>query len=136
MSGRVFKITLSERRYRFQPEALRDHAPRRPGVYLLLAGDGGSPKVLYVGAAIPGRGESVYAALAGHLMGNLRPNKTDLLKHARDLYFEFLADADVSAPEDYLDIAGALAARTPPCIKPPGKGLASGRYDSVSLEVS
>jgi len=133
---RVFRVRMSECCYRFLADNLIPHAPRKPGVYKILAIDEkmGS-EVLFVGWAVPGHGETLYAALAGHLMGRLRPTSQDLAKAAREVYFEYLAAADVETPEDYKDIAGALIARFKPRLNPATPPPSSGKYSSVDIVV-
>ena len=126
---------MSERRYRFEVDNLMPHAPRKPGVYQFTADDERGPgRVLFVGCAIPDKGETIYHALAGHFMGNRRPSKETLLRASPNIYFEHLTDADVSSVEDYLDIAGALIARHKPPLNPDGPSPASGRYGSIELQ--
>lgn len=131
---RTFHIRMSECCYPFLAANLIPHAPRKPGIYKLLSVDDkmGS-EVLYVGWAAPGHGETLYAALAGHMMGRLRPSSADLSKATRDVYFEYAAEADVASPEDFKDIAGALIARFKPRLNPSAPPPASGRYGPVEV---
>lgn len=131
---KTFRIKVSECCYRFQAANLIPHAPRKPGVYKLLTVDErlGS-ETLFVGWAVPGHGESVYAALAGHMMGRLRPTPQDLGKAAKDVYFEYIVDADVSSPDDFKDIAGALISLLKPRLNPAAPAPSTGRYSSVEL---
>jgi len=49
---RTFKVKMSERCFRFKPDALPSHAPPKPGVYEFVTfGADGAAKVLYVGLA-------------------------------------------------------------------------------------
>jgi hypothetical protein len=121
--------------YRFHPANLRPNVPRRPGVYKLLRVDAKlGREVLYVGWTAPGSSATLYAALAAHVMGRLRPSLDDLRKAGGEPYFEFIADADVGCAEDFQDIAACLIARhrprLNPCVPPPY----SGRYASVDVE--
>ncbi|MBI5243759.1 MAG: hypothetical protein HY922_08770 [Elusimicrobia bacterium] len=109
---RMFHIKRSERCYRLKPEALRAHAPRRPGVYELLSCDAkGGPEVLYVGLALP---QTIYERLAAHLMGNVRPTADELRQSHPNVYFDFIAEADIESQEELRDIAGALMIRHNP----------------------
>ena len=132
--NKTFKLRMSERCFRFKPDALPGHAPKKPGVYEFVTFDAKmTPVVLYVGVAAPGAGETVYDALAQHMMGNLRPASEDLFKAAKDVYFDFVAEWDGDA-EDLKDIAAALIAKHKPSLNPDGAPATSGRYASVTLE--
>src|SRR6185369_9940392 len=76
MSKRSFKITMSERCFRFKPDALDSHAPRGPGVFEFVIFDPQvQPIVLFVAAT-----DSIYSSLANHLMGNAKPTADELFK--------------------------------------------------------
>ena len=132
--NKTFKLRMSERCFRFKPDALPSHAPRKPGVYEFVTFDAKmEPQVLYVGVASPGAGETVYDALAQHMMGNLRPASEDLFKAAKDVYFDYVAEWDGDV-EDLKDIAAALVAKHRPKLNPSAPPATSGRYASVTLE--
>ncbi|TPW19032.1 MAG: hypothetical protein FD126_3092 [Elusimicrobia bacterium] len=132
--NKTFKLRMSERCFRFKPDALPGHAPRQPGVYEFVTFDAKmQPQVLYVGVAAPGAGETVYDALAQHMMGNLRPASEDLFKAAKDVYFDYVAEWDGDV-EDLKDIAAALIAKHKPQLNPAAPPATSGRYASVTLE--
>lgn len=132
--NRTFKLRMSERCFRFKPDALPGHAPRKPGVYEFVTFDAKmEPQVLYVGVAAPGAGETVYDALAQHMMGNLRPASEDLFKAAKDVYFDFVAEWDGDV-EDLKDIAAALVAKHKPKLNTGAPPPTSGRYATVTLE--
>ena len=132
MQNRTFKIVMSERCFRFKPEALGNHAPHQPDVYEFVTFDEKvQPIVLYVGVSLPG---TIYDALAGHMMGNLKPSSDELFKAAKDVYFDYVASADVGSPEDFKDIAGALIAKHRPKLNPAEKIPSSGQYAAVALE--
>lgn len=134
MSARSFKLRMSERCFRFKPDALPGHAPRKPGVYEFVTFDAKmQPEVLYVGLALPGAGETVFDALAQHMMGNRRPTSEDLFKAAKDVYFDYVAEWD-GDDEDLKDIAGALSFKHKPRLNPTTPPPSSGRYASVTLE--
>ena len=136
VSARTFRLTMSERCYRFKPDALGSHAPRKPGVYEFVAfNERMEPEVLYVGLALPGGLKTIFDALAAHMMGNVRPTAEDLFKAAKDVYFDYVLVADVDSPEDFKDIAGALMAKHKPRLNPPGAPLpSSGKYPKVELQ--
>ena len=130
-TGRVFRIKRSERCYRLRPETLRAHAPRRPGVYELIAYDSkGEPAVLYVGLALP---QTLYDRLVCHLMGNIRPTADELRKPYPEVYFDFIADADIACPEELKDIAGALIIRHNPRYNLLQNPPSSGKHRDVTL---
>ncbi|MBI3548012.1 MAG: hypothetical protein HY078_03060 [Elusimicrobia bacterium] len=132
MEQRTFKIVMSERCFRFKPDALPSHAPRQPGVYEFVMFDANvQPIVLFVGLALPG---TVYDALAAHMMGNIRPSADDLFRISKDIYFDYVASADVSSPEDLKDIAGALVAKHKPRLNPAEPKFSSGQYAGVQLQ--
>lgn len=132
MGKKTFKIVMSERCYRFKPDALPSHAPRAPGVYEFVMFDPQlRPIVLYVGLALPG---TVYDALARHMMGGLRPTAEELFRIAKDVYFDFVASSDAASPEELKDVAGALIAKHRPRLNPPGAAPSSGRYSEVAVE--
>ncbi len=134
---RTFKVRMSERCFRFKPDALGSHAPRKPGVYEFIAFDKEmKPEVLYVGLALPGGGETIYDAIAAHMIGNIRPTSEDLFNTAEDIYFDFVDEADLEFPEEHKDIAGALIRRHKPRLNPQGPPPSSGPEDTVTIKGS
>ncbi len=132
---RTFKIRMSERCFRFKPDALGSHAPRKPGVYEFITFDKEmKPEILYVGLALPGKGETIYDAIAAHMMGNIRPTTEDLFNASKDIYFDFVDEVDVESSEEHKDIAGALIRRHKPRLNPQVPPPSSGKYDSVAIE--
>ncbi|MBI4425851.1 MAG: hypothetical protein HY554_19125 [Elusimicrobia bacterium] len=128
---RTFKIAMSERCYRFKPEALDNHAPKSPGVYEFVTFDAQlKPEVLYVGVSTP---QTLYEALAAHLMGSRRPTGDDLFRAAKDVYFDFVASSDAASPEDLQDIAASLAARAKPRLNGASGPGYTGRYEAVEV---
>ena len=127
---RVFKISMSERCYRFKPDALDSHAPRSPGVYEFVIFDPQlQPIVLYVGLT-----DSIYASLAKHLMGSIKPTSDELFKISRDVYFDYVAASDAKDADDWKDIAGALIRRHNPRLNAGGAVPSSGRYQEIELD--
>jgi len=129
--SRVFKVTMSDRCFRFKPDALPSHAPQKPGVYEFVTFDEArNAQVLYVGLALE---KTVYDCLSEHLMGKRAPASADLFAAAKDVYFDYVADADIESLEDLKDIAGALVAKHKPRFNS-GAAPSSGKYGSVTVE--
>jgi excinuclease UvrABC nuclease subunit len=120
---------MSERCFRFKPDALPSHAPPKPGVYEFVTFDaGGTAKVLYVGLS-----QSVYQSLSDHLANKAEPTADELFAAAKDVYFDYVADADIDSIDDLEDIAGAFIAKH----KPPfnsGEAPSSGKYAAVEIQ--
>ncbi len=128
---KTFTITMSERCFRFKPDALGPHAPRTPGVYEFVTFDAQmKPEVLYVGIAHP---DTLYDALAAHMMGNRRPSKDELFAAAKDVYFDYVAQSDAATPEDLQDIAASFAAKHKPRLNPASNPAFTGRFTDVEL---
>lgn len=128
---KTFTITMSERCFRFKPDALGPHAPRTPGVYEFVTFDAKlTCEVLYVGVAHP---DTLYDALAAHLMGSRRPTKDELFAAAKDVYFDYVAQSDAASLEDLQDIAASFAAKHSPKLNPKGSPAFTGRYEKVEL---
>ena len=129
--SRVFKLTMSERCFRFKPDALPSHAPQKPGVYEFVTFDAQmKPIVLFVGLALE---KSVYDCLSEHLANKLAPTAEQLFAAAKDVYFDYVADADIESLDDLKDIAGALVAKHKPRFNK-GAAPSSGKYAAVSVE--
>ncbi len=127
---RVFKIAMSERCFRFKPDALPSHAPPKPGVYEFVTFDAErNASVLYVGLAKT----SVFDALSDHMLGKAKPTAADLFAAAKDVYFDYVAAADIDSLEDLQDIAGALVKKHSPSFNA-GEPPSSGKYSEVVLE--
>ncbi|MBI5630538.1 MAG: hypothetical protein HY921_06615 [Elusimicrobia bacterium] len=127
---KVFKVRMSERCFRFKPDALGSHAPPRPGVYEFVTFENGSAVVLYVGLALD---KGVSQALGEHMMGQAAPAAAELFAVAKDIYFDYVAEADIESLEDLKDIAAVLSAKHRPRFNPqplPG----TGRYAAVEIE--
>jgi hypothetical protein len=129
--SRVFKVTMSERCFRFKPDALPSHAPPKPGVYEFVTFDEArNAKVLYVGLALE---KSVFDCLFEHLTNKRAPTAEQLFGAAKDVYFDYVADADIEDLSDLKDIAGALVTRHKPQFNE-GAAPSSGKYSAVSVE--
>ena len=128
---RTFKLVMSERCFRFKPDALPSHAPSKPGVYEFVTFDAsGKATVLYVGLALTG---GIYEALNNHLMGTASPTAAELFKVSKDIYFDYVAHADIESLDDLKDIAGALIKKHKPQFNP-AEIPNSGKYDCVELQ--
>lgn len=130
---KTFKLTMSERCFRFKPDALPNHAPHQPGVYEFVTFDAQmKPIVLYVGLALPPGPSTIFDALSGHMLGEVKPSSEELFKAAKDIYFDYVAAADITHPEDFKDIAGALQTQHKPRFNTE-PAPASGKYAAVKL---
>ncbi len=131
MAEKSFKVLMSERCFRFKPDAIPGHAPGGPGVYEFVTFDAARrAKVLYVGVALD---QTVQQVLMEHLLGRRSPTANELFGAAPDVYFDFVAKSDAKGPEDLKDIAAALIARH----KPPfnqGSTPATGRFEKVHVQ--
>ena len=134
MAEKVFHVRMSERCFRFKPDALPSHAPRRPGVYEFVTFLDGKPEVLYVGAALTGGLGTIYDALAAHMTGKAAPTPSDLFGAAKDVYFDYVAESDAASEDELKDIAGALLARHRPRLNAPGQSFSSGKHPAVSVQ--
>jgi len=131
MAARKFRVAMSERCFRFKPDALPNHAPHKPGVYEFVTFDEQrNPVVLYVGLALTG---SVYEALAAHMDNKAAPTADELFAAAKDVYFDYVASADIGDVEELKDIAGAFVAKHKPRFNA-GPAPTSGRHESVEVE--
>ena len=131
MSARKFRIAMSERCYRFKAAALPDHAPHKPGVYEFVTFDAQkNPQVLFVGVALTG---SVHDALAAHMTSKAEPTREQLFEVSPDIYFDFVASADIEDAEELKDIAGAFVAKHKPRFNT-GPAPTSGKHASVEVE--
>ncbi len=129
MTDKVFKVRMSERCFRFKPDALPSHAPAKPGVYEFVTFDAaGAPKVLYVGLA-----QSVFQSLSDHLTNKAKPTSQDLFGAAKDVYFDYVADADIESIDDLKDIAGFLIDKHKPQFNS-GPKPSSGKYGAVTVQ--
>ena len=125
------RVAMSERCYRFKPAALPDHAPRKPGVYEFVTFDAQkNPQVLFVGLALPG---TIQDALAAHMDGKAEPTATQLFAVSPDIYFDFVASADIAEIDELKDIAGAFIAKNKPKFNT-GPAPASGKHAAVEIE--
>lgn len=128
---KVFKVKMSERCFRFKPDALPSHAPSKPGVYEFVTfGADGNPTVLYVGLVLQG---TVFENLSDHMTGKAEPTAAQLFGAAKDVYFDYVADADIGSLDDLKDVAGALIAKHKPKFNS-GSVPSSGKYASVEIQ--
>lgn len=129
--NKTFKILMSERCFRFKPDALPSHAPQKPGVYEFVTFDAQrQPEVLFVGLALE---KTIFASLSDHMMGQGSPASAELFAYAKDVYFDYVERADIADIEELKDIAGFLIAKHKPRFNK-GPVPSSGRYSSVDLQ--
>jgi excinuclease UvrABC nuclease subunit len=128
---RKFRVAMSERCFRFKPDALPSHAPHKPGVYEFVTFDAQkNPVVLYVGVALD---KSIYQALDAHWNDKAQPGRAELFAAAPDVYFDYVAAADIAEADELKDIAGVFIGRHKPRFNA-GPAPTSGRHASVEVE--
>ncbi len=133
MSARTFKVRMSERCFRFKPDALGSHAPQKPGVYEFVTFDpSGKAEVLYVGLALSP--ETVFSLLGKHMMGQAKPTAQDLFAAAKDVYFDYVADADIESLDELKDIAGAFVRKHKPRFNAGAAEPSSGKHAAVDVQ--
>ena len=126
-----FRIAMSERCFRFKPDALPSHAPHKPGVYEFVTFDAQkNPKVLFVGVALD---KSIYQALDDHWNDRAQPGRKELFAAAPDVYFDYVASADIADIDELKDIAGSFVAKHKPLFNA-GPAPSSGRHAAVEVE--
>jgi len=131
MPHRKFRVAMSERCFRFKPDALPSHAPHKPGVYEFVTFDERkNPQVLFVAAA---KDKTVYECLDAHWKDAAKPGRTELFAVSPDIYFDYVASADISDLSELDDIAGAFIAKHKPRFNA-GPAPRSGRHESVEVE--
>jgi hypothetical protein len=130
-AAKTFRVMMSERCFRFKPDALPSHAPQKPGVYEFVTFDENkNPQVLFVGLALD---KTVFDSLSAHMMGQQEPTAAQLFGAAKDVYFDYVADADIEALDDLKDIAGFFVNKYKPRFNA-GAAPSSGKYASVAVE--
>jgi excinuclease UvrABC nuclease subunit len=126
-----FRIAMSERCFRFKPDALPSHAPHKPGVYEFVVFDvNKNPQVLYVGLAMD---KAIYQALDDHWNDKLQPGRKELFGVSPDIYFDYVASADIADIEELKDIAGSFIAKHKPRFNT-GPAPTSGKHAAVEVE--
>ena len=127
-----FHIAMSERCFRFKPDALPSHAPHKPGVYEFVTFDANkNPQVLFVGIATD---KAIYQALDDHWNDKAQPGRTELFGVSPDIYFDYVASADISDIEELKDIAGNFITKHKPKFNT-GPVPTSGKHgDAVEVE--
>ena len=127
---RKFRIAMSERCFRFKPDALGNHAPQKPSVYEFVTFDAArNPKVLFVGIAE----RSVQESLQAHLDGAAAPTAAELFAAAPDVYFDYVESADIADISELKDIAGSFIAKHSPRFNL-GAVPSSGKHQAVEVE--
>src|SRR3954466_439752 len=105
-TAKHFELWMSERSYRYKEEALYSHAPQTPGIYQLVTFDEQqNGTILYLGLTLD---KSIFDALYEHWRGQRQPTVQDLLAKYPNLYFGYVAQADVQTPEDWKDLFYAM----------------------------
>ena len=126
-----FRIAMSERCFRFKPDALPSHAPHKPGVYEFVTFDAQkNPVVLYVGVALD---KPIYQALDDHWNDKAKPGRTELFAVSPDIYFDYVAAADINEADELKDIAGFFQNKHKPRFNA-APAPASGRHAAVEVE--
>lgn len=129
--SRKFRIAMSDRCFRFKADALPSHAPHKPGVYEFVTFDANkNAQVLYVGVALD---KTVYQALDAHWNDQLKPGRTELFGATPDVYFDYVASADIEDAAELNDIAGAFVAKHKPRFNT-GPAPTSGKHAAVEVE--
>lgn len=130
MSARNFKVVMSERCFRFKPDALPSHAPQHPGVYEFVTfNEKREPVVLYIGVAM----DSLYESISAHMTGKSHPNWDELFGAAKDVYFDYVASSDIETKEELKDIAGFLINKHKPRLNT-GDVPSSGKHAAITVE--
>ena len=126
-----FRIAMSERCFRFKPDALPSHAPHKPGVYEFVTFDAQkNPQVLFVGVAMD---KPIYQALDDHWNDKAKPGRTELFAASPDIYFDYVASADIADIDELKDIAGFFIAKHHPKFNT-GPAPTSGKHAAVEVE--
>ncbi|MBI4052290.1 MAG: hypothetical protein HY400_07270 [Elusimicrobia bacterium] len=129
--SKIIKFKMSEKCYRFKPDALESHAPEMPGVYEFVTFDlKQQPKVVYVGLSL---NSSIRQDLMAHLLGKKEPTATDLFSRYPNMYFDFVTKADIEIPAEWKDIAGELIKKNEPEFNKTASVPSSGRHLKVQL---
>lgn len=129
---KTFRLLMSERCFRFKPEALGDHAPAAKGVYEFVTFDADKKaKVVYVGLALD---KDIRTRLAEHMTGAAEPTAAKLLGAYDNMYFDFVARADVESDADWVDIAAALRAKHSPELNAEDDIVPTGRHPQVAVD--
>ncbi len=128
---RKFRVAMSERCFRFKPDALPSHAPHKPGVYEFVTFDAQkNPVVLYVGVALD---KPIYQALDDHWNDKAQPGRAELFAVSPDIYFDYVAAADIAEADELKDIAGVFVSKHKPRFNS-GPAPTSGRHAAVEVE--
>ena len=126
-----FRIAMSERCFRFKPDALPSHAPHKPGVYEFVTFDAQrNPQVLFVGVATD---KAIFQALDDHWNDRTQPGRKELFGVSPDIYFDYVVSADIADIDELKYVAGALVAKHKPRFNA-GPAPSSGRHDAVAVE--
>ena len=103
---KTVRLKMSDRCFRFKPDALFSHAPASPGVYEFVTFDSAqNPKVVFVGLALE---RSIRDCLQEHLDGTRKPAGSELFSRYPNLYFDYVERASIGSPEEWGPVAEAL----------------------------
>jgi hypothetical protein len=130
MADKTYRVLMSDRCFRFKPDAIPSHAPGAPGVYEFVTFDAErNAKVLFVGCEL----KNMAQALTEHWMGTREPSATKLFENHKDVYFDYVARSNAESAEDLKDIAGALIKRHSPTFNG-ADSPATGRFQDVEVK--
>ncbi len=130
-TAKHFDVWMAERSYRYKEEALYSHAPQKPGIYQLVTFDEQQNGViLFIGLAE----KSIFDSLYQHWRGELPPSVQELLSKYANLYFGYVAEADVKSAEDLQDLYYAMVQAEKPTLVDPAQVKPSGRYSEVTYK--
>jgi hypothetical protein len=77
--------------------------------------------------------KSIYACLSEHMTGAAEPTAEKLFGYSKDIYFDYVGQADIAGVEDLKDIAGALQSKWKPRFNT-NAAPTSGKYSKVAVE--
>lgn len=130
-TAKHFDVWMAERSFRYKEEALYSHAPQRPGIYQLVTFDEQqNGTILFIGIAE----KSIFDSLYQHWRGELQPTVQDLLGKYANLYFGYVAEADVQSREDLQDLYYAMVQAEKPTLMDLTRIKSSGRYSEVTYK--
>jgi len=123
---------MAERSFRYKEEALYSHAPQTPGIYQLVTFDEQQNGViLYIGLASE---KTIFDALYEHWRGDRQPTVQDLLAKYPNLYFGYVAQADIKDKDDLKDLYWAMVQAEKPTLQDPKSVQHSGRYSEITYK--
>ncbi|MBI4056481.1 MAG: hypothetical protein HY399_02930 [Elusimicrobia bacterium] len=128
---KIFKIRMSERCFRFKPDALGSHAPHTPGVYEFVTFDSQQqPKIVYIGLALD---LTIQECLRDHLLNKREPTATQLFSKYPNIYFDYVTQANIKIPMEWKDIAGELIQKNKPELNGSAPIPSSGKHQKIEI---